>query len=350
MLTSSRLAPPRTWSSATSSAAASSPASISRRKRAERAVDPDDERIGVLDGVEKGLRCLAGEVAAGEVDRRERDPERRVRDGLLRRDERRFRVQRVEDRLDQEDVDPALDQRPHLLRVGVPHLVEGDGAVAGVVDAGRERERDVERPDGAGDELAAGLVRGLPCEPGAGERHLGRVVGEAVVGLADPGRGEGVRRRDVGARGEVVAVDAEHDLGPGQVEQVGVAGDVARVVAEALAAVGLLASDLALDQHAPRAVEDRDPVRQQRFEAFARAHGLHCRRCGRTRRGSAPFEPCLRRSVRARVRPCSSLSAADTPRSDVFPPPGSSRVRPCSSASAAGTPRSDAAVLARRAA
>ena len=38
------------------------------------------------------------------------------------------------------------------------------------------------------------------------------------------------RRRDVGARRQVAAVDVEDDVGPRQVQQVGVAGNLARVV------------------------------------------------------------------------------------------------------------------------
>jgi hypothetical protein len=93
---------------------------------------------------------------------------------------------------------------------------------------------------------------------------------EGVVGLPDRRRRKGVRRGDVGAGGEVLPVDVEHDLGPGQVEQVGIAGDVAQVVLEALAPVGLLPTHLALDQDAPGAVEHGDPLAEEGFESCAR--------------------------------------------------------------------------------
>ena len=158
----------------------------------------------------------------------------------------------------------------------VAHLVERDRAVRRVVDTRRERERDVERADRAGDE--AGLVRrargplvgGAAREPGALDVHLPDGVLEAVVGLADRRRGERVRRRDVRAGGEVVVVDPRDDLRAREVEQVGIAGDVARVVAEALAAVRVLAAHLALDEHAPGAVEHGDPLAEDCFEFVAR--------------------------------------------------------------------------------
>ena len=222
-------------------------------------LDRDPER---LDG-------LPREVAAALVDGREREPERQLRSRVLRGDDRRLRVQRVEDGLDQEQVDAALAQGAHLLGVRLRHLVEGRGAVGGIVHARRERERDVERADRAGNEPAE-LVGDLPREPRSLQRHLGCDVLEPVVGLADPRRGEGVRRRDVRAGLEVRAVDVAHDLRPRQVEQVRVAGDVERVVAEALAAVLLLPAHALLDQHAPRAVEDGDALPEDGFEPFPR--------------------------------------------------------------------------------
>ena len=120
--------------------------------RAERAVDADDQRPGVLDGHPERLRRLAREIAAAAVDRGEREPERQLRRDVGRRDDRRLRVQRVEDRLDQEEVDAALGERGDLLRIARPHLVERHRAVRGIVDLRRDRERDVERADRAGDE------------------------------------------------------------------------------------------------------------------------------------------------------------------------------------------------------
>ena len=82
-----------------------------------------------------------------------------VGEDLLDGDERGLGVERVEDGLDHQDVDAALDQRADLAFVGFEHLVEGDDAEAGVVGVGRDGERDGQRADGAGDvAFAAGVA------------------------------------------------------------------------------------------------------------------------------------------------------------------------------------------------
>ena len=50
-------------------------------------------------------------------------------------------VERVEDRLDQQQVDAAVDQTAGRFGVGRDQLVEGDVAVAGIVDVGRDAKR-----------------------------------------------------------------------------------------------------------------------------------------------------------------------------------------------------------------
>ena len=186
---------------------------------------------------------LAGQVAPAPVDGGEREPERELGRDVAGRDDRRLGVQRVEDRLDHEQVDASVAQSGDLLLVRLAHLVEGHRAVRGVLDARRERERDVERAERAGDEARPlgcplrPLVGRVPGETRAFEAHLGGCVPEVVVGLPDAGRREGVRRRDVGARGEVGVVDLGDDLRMREVQEIGVALDVLVVIAEALAAV-----------------------------------------------------------------------------------------------------------------
>ena len=110
---------------------------------AERAVDADDERLCVLNRDPERFDRLRGEVPAAAVDRREREPQRQFRCSVLRGEDRGLAVERVEDGLDEEQVDAAVAQRADLLRVGLDDLVEGRRAVRRVVDARRKRERDV---------------------------------------------------------------------------------------------------------------------------------------------------------------------------------------------------------------
>ena len=231
--------------------------------RTERAVHADDERLGVLDRAPERLDGLPGQRPAGQVDDGHRDPQRQLGSDLAGGGDRGLAVQGVEDGLDQQQVDATLLERGDLLGVRVLHLLERHRPVRRVLDPRRQGQRDVQRADRAGDELAAELVGRLAGEPGTFDVHVADQRLQAVVGLADAGRGEGVRGGDVGAGRQVLPVDVQDHVRPHQVQQVGVTGDVVGVVEEPVALVVLGGQLRALQHRAPRAVQDRHPLVQQ---------------------------------------------------------------------------------------
>jgi hypothetical protein len=105
-------------------------------------------------------------------------------------------------------------------------------------------------------------------------------------------------------------VDVEDDRRLRQVEQVGIAGDVARVVLEALAAVGLLPADVPLDEHAPRPVEHDDPLVEKVSQLFGPVR--HPRSACRKSRGHTAglFRRLVTRSpsCQSKLSGCSQLS------------------------------------------
>ena len=110
---------------------------------AERAVEPDRERLDVAHRVPERLGDLARQGAAAGVGDGAGDDDRPAAAVLLEqrleREDRGLGVEGVEDRLDQEQVGAAVDEAAGLLEVGRDELVEGDVAGAGVVDVGRDR-------------------------------------------------------------------------------------------------------------------------------------------------------------------------------------------------------------------
>ncbi len=91
---------------------------------------------------------------------------------------------------------------------------------------------------------------------------------EPVVGLADRGRRERVRGRDVGAGVEVArGAISETISGCVRLRRSGSPLTSRVVVAEPLAAVVLLAEPAPLEQHAPGAVEHDDPLVEQRSQS-----------------------------------------------------------------------------------
>ena len=115
------------------------------------------------------------------------------------RPDRRLGVERVEDRLDQQHVDTALDEAGDLLAIRVGDVAERHRPVAGILDAWRHRQRHVGRTDRAGDP-ARTAVAPLRVVGGATGQLRGRAVEladqcrvvEAVLALSNRGARERV--------------------------------------------------------------------------------------------------------------------------------------------------------------
>ena len=209
--------------------------------RTERAVEPDDDRIGMADAVPERFDGLSGQRSTGRVDDRaghdHRQPLADLVEQRLQREDRRLRVERVEDRLDEQDVGAALDQPGCRVVIRLLELGPGDRPGRGVTDVRADRGGPICRPQRPGDEARARRIARLGGVGGGPRESCGRDVEltndrivEAVVGLRDAGGGERVRRDDVGARIEIGGVDRPDGGRLGQREQVVVAAQVARMV------------------------------------------------------------------------------------------------------------------------
>ena len=233
-------------------------------RSAERAVDADEERVSMLDRDVEGLDGLPREVAPAPVHGGEREPKRQLAslraEDVVDRDKRCLGVQRVEDRLDHQQIDAALDQGLHLLEIAGPDLLESHGSIGRVFHPRREREGGLGGPDRADHEARLlgcsrrPLVADAAGEPSACEAHLGSEILESIIGLTERGRRESVAGDEIGARVEVGVVNIPNDIRSSQIEQVGIAGERPGMIAEALAAVGVLTAHAALNQHAVRPV------------------------------------------------------------------------------------------------
>ena len=175
-----------------------------------------------------------------------------------------LRVQGVEHRLDEEEIDAARDEGARRLLVGAAKLVEARVAGAGVLHLGRDGRGAVGGPQHPGRE--PGAVRPgpgggpRPRDAGAGLVDLGREIGRAVVALRDRGGGERVGEDHVRPGREVRVMDLRHHVGPGEAQEVVVAAKGAVVGPEALPAVVRLV-EAALLEHGPGgAVEDDDAL------------------------------------------------------------------------------------------
>ena len=193
---------------------------------AERAVEADGHRIGVLHGIPERRRGLARQQTAGAVGNGAGNHHRHIDaprvadlgDGV----DRGFGVERVEDGFDQQQIGAAVEQATNLFGVGRAQLVEGDGAEAGVADIRRNRRGAVGGPKRAGHEarnavLGLRIARRFARQPRAREIKLIGNVFHAVIGLRDRGRGKCIGRDNVGAGLEVGIVDVADRTRPAEI-------------------------------------------------------------------------------------------------------------------------------------
>ncbi len=243
---------------------------------AQGAIQPHDQRSGVADGVPERLDRVPREGPAAGIGDRARDPERHLdakfREDALDRVDGRLGVEHVEDRLDHQQVHAAHKQPVRGLGVGRGQLFEGDGSGGRVGNVRGYGGRLVRRPERPGDEPRPPWLQRLrgirrsPRDPGRLDVDLVGNVLQPIVGLGDARGGERVGRDDVGAGSQVRVMDRANHVGTGKAQQVVVAADVARVVAEALAAEVGLGQAVTLDEGARGSVEHENPPLQQGAE------------------------------------------------------------------------------------
>ena len=274
--------------------------------RPERAVEPDDQRVGVADAVPERLDRLPGQRPSGRVDDRpghdDRQPLAELVEQGLDAEDRGLRVERVEDRLDQQDVGAALDQAGRRVVVGLLQLDPADGPGRRVAHVRADRRGPVGGAEGTRDEPRPTGVAGFGGVGGGARQSGGRDVEvaddrvvEPVVGLGDPGGGEGVGRDDVRAGVQVGRVHGPDRVGLRQRQEIVVAAQVAGMLAEAVAPVARLIELVRLEHRAHRAVEDEDAFREQTGEPGTPARARERRggvRLGRVAARSAAATGC----------------------------------------------------------
>ncbi len=196
----------------------------------------------------------ADEHGAGGLDGDlgdDRDVRAEVGVGAFGADDRGLGLEEVLGGLDQERVGAAFDEARGALLVVVAQERVGGVAEGGQAGAAAHGAEDEAGP------LGGGVLVGLPAgEAGGGAGDLAGALGDAVFDQAAVVGVEAVGLDAVGAGREVGVVDAEHDVGPGEAQD----------VREALVAVEVLQGGVEGLQHGAHAsVGDHD----------AAAEGLH---------------------------------------------------------------------------
>ena len=237
---------------------------------AEGAVDTAGEDVAVADRGVEGVHRLAREGTAGKVSDRAGDEEGDLGEGARLEDaidgeDAGLAVEGIEDGLNEEHINAALEEGRGLLSVGDDHLVVGDVTEVGALDGGGDGGSAVEGAETAGNEAAATgasahLISGLAAEAGGLKVHALDEELHLKISLRDSLRVEGVRLNNISASLEVLDVDLLDDVGVGEDKEVIVALHVAMIVLELLAAVVSLLKLVALDHGTHTTIEDEDAL------------------------------------------------------------------------------------------
>ena len=220
---------------------------------------------------------------------------------LLHRDERRLRVQRIENRLHQNHVRAAGDQPANVVHVSRLHLIESDHAKTRIVRIRRIAQRHLHRPHRPRDEPLASRrvahpIRPLATLPRRGLAHFPRqIVQEFVlddlleklrilpptvfprvfhekVAQRDRGHAKGIRLNDVRARLQKPPVDVADHLRLREREKVAAVQHVLLHILEALSPHIRLRHPISANRRSHRPVDDRDALAEQLFERMKRGH------------------------------------------------------------------------------
>jgi len=274
---------------------------------AQGAVDPHREGAGVGNGMPERVDGLSRENPPAGVRDGDRDHQGKPLPALFEdfvdRHQGGLGVEGVEDGFHQQQVHAAFDQSEGGFAVHRAQGLEADIARRRVGHVGGNRERARGRPDGA--RHPAGLVRGAR-RPGvrAAARQPGRLQVEleanrfeAVVGLGHAVGPEGIGLDDVGTGLEKGVVNRLDDGRRRQGEQFVVAGEVARVRGEALAAVVGLGQPPGLDHGPHGAIQHQDALVEESLDA-RRRHGAPGVPSGAGRRANGRSRVESRLSVR----------------------------------------------------
>ena len=231
---------------------------VGHERRASGAVDADPQQFAVGQGDVQGLHVLPGQQRAHGFDgalHRHRHLTVKLGEGAVDSLETGLDVQGVLPRLQQQNVNAALDQPGGLDVVAVHQFVEGHAA--------SDRDGLCRRPHGACDKprlFSRGSgVGDFAGQPGGHAVQSAGLVGQVILGQHDGGGAEGVGFNDVRASVEVPPVDGLDDVRARQRQVF-----VASLVFEAPEIIG--AEIEGLDGRAHRAVDDENALSKRGFK------------------------------------------------------------------------------------
>ena len=227
----------------------------------------------MLYGSQERQQSLPRESAAALRRKRQGKHDRQVFTFLLQNSlgsfQAGFHIERVERRLEQDDVHTAVHQSLHLLFIGVIQIHIGDSPEGGITHVRTHGSRLVGRTDRAGDEYrTSGMFRHKAIghfarQPSGSEVYIAHLLLHAVVSHRDGIRIECVGSKDVRTGIQVLAVNGLDHIRAGDAQQVVIAFQVTGPTGKLLAAIVLLSQFKPLDHRSHSSVQNQNTFFQE---------------------------------------------------------------------------------------
>ena len=248
------------------------------------AIQPEGDRPGVRERIPERRRRLPRERPPRSVRDRAGNHHRQSLSAFLEqffnRKNSGLGVERVEYRLDEQQIGSAVRQPARRIEIIFDERCEFDAAETGVVYVGRNRQRARSRPQHTRAKARflrrarRVFVAQIARQPGAGHVQFVSDLREAVIGLRHLCGVERTRLDHVRSGFQICAMDATDDVGSCEHEHIVIALDFLRVGGKTRAAIIRSGQRVLLDHRSHRAVQHQNTAGEMVAEFFT-AVGLH---------------------------------------------------------------------------
>ena len=182
---------------------------------------------------------------------------------------RRFGVERIENRFDQDNISAAVNQTACRFRIGFAQFIISDIAHTRIIHIRRNRAGAIGRPQGTRHITWARRVcrfhriAGLARQLGAFQIQLIGQMLHVIIGLRNGGGRKCIGLNNITARREIGRVNVANNIRLGQRQQIIISRNISVIIGETITAIGRFIQLMTLNHCAHCTVKHKNSVSRQ---------------------------------------------------------------------------------------